>query len=400
MSLFEWRGRSVIGEIRKGVLEAPNSQLVEVYLRRLNIVPLKIQLKKESSLKFERKSVSDKELALFTRQFATMLEAGLPIVKSLNTLAMQQKNSYFKKVILDIKTRVEGGSTLSEALSEYPKVFPNLYIQMVRSGESAGNLDEVLKRLADYLEKIVSLKAKIRHAMVYPFLIVFVTIVVISIIMMFVIPKYSQFFTEAGQSLPTPTLFLLKVSKNFKKIAGFTLLGIIFFVVFIKLYRSNEKGRYNTDKILLNLPILGNLFHKVAIARFARTFSTLLSSGVLLLQALSMAGSTAGNMVIQRAVEEVRINVSAGHNLAEPMFYSGVFPSLFVEMVRVGETAGNLEELLDKVADFYEEEVDRAVNTLSSLIEPILLIILGVIIGGILIALYLPIFQLGGVVGG
>ena len=400
MPVFEWRGKSATGEIRKGVLEAPNPQLVEVYLRRLNIVPLRIRLKKEVGFRLERKSVSDKELALFTRQFATVLEAGLPIVKSLDTLAMQQKNKYFKKVILDIKTKVEGGSTLSDALAEYPKVFPDLYVQMVKSGESAGNLDIVLKRLANYLEKIVALKSKIRHAMIYPSLIVLVTVVVISIIMIFVIPKFAQLFAEAGQTLPAPTLLLLKISKNFKKIAGLTLLGVVAFIIFIKLYRRNEKGRYNTDKVLLNLPIFGSLFHKASIARFARTFSSLLGAGVPLLQALSIAADTAGNMVIKRAIEEVRINVSAGHNLADPMFYSGVFPYLLIEMVRVGETAGNLEEMLNKVADFYEDEVDRAVDTLSSLIEPILLIILGVVIGGILIALYLPIFQLGGVVGG
>ncbi len=400
MPVYEWRGKSATGEIRKGVLEAPNPQLVEVYLRKLNIVPIRIRLKKEGGFRLERKSVSGKELALFTRQFATVLEAGLPIVKSLDTLAMQQKNKYFKKVILDIKTKVEGGSTLSDALAEYPKVFPILYIQMVKSGESAGNLDVVLKRLAEYLEKIEALKSKVKHAMIYPSLIVVVTIVVISIIMIFVIPKFARLFAEAGQTLPTPTIILLKISKNFKQIAGLTLLAIILFIIFIKLYRRSESGRYNTDKALLKLPLIGELFHKAAIARFARTFSSLLNAGVPLLQTLSIAADTAGNTVIKRAIEEVRINVSAGHNLADPMFFSGVFPYLLVEMVRVGETSGNLEEMLNKVADFYEEEVDRTVDTLSNLIEPILLIILGVIIGGILIALYLPIFQLGGVVGG
>ncbi len=400
MPFYEWRGKSATGEIRQGVLEAPNAQLVEVYLRKLNIVPLRIRLKKEGGFTFGRKSVSEREVALFTRQFATVLEAGLPIVKSLDTLAMQQRNKYFKKVILDIKNRVEGGSTLSEALAEYPKIFPTLYVQMVRSGESAGNLDAVLKRLAEYLEKIVALKSKVKHAMIYPSLIVLVTIGVISIIMIFVIPKFARLFTEAGQTLPTPTLILLNISKNFKQIAGLALLAVILFIIFIKLYRRDEKGRYNTDKALLKLPLIGELFHKAAIARFARTFSSLLNAGVPLLQALNIAANTAGNKVIEKAIEEVRINVSAGHNLADPMFYTGVFPYFLIEMVRVGETAGNLEEMLDKVADFYEEEVDRMVNTLSTLIEPILLIVLGVIIGGILIALYLPIFQLGGVVGG
>lgn len=400
MPFFEWKGRSISGEIRSGVLEAPNSQVVEVYLRRLNIIPIKIQPRKEKAFFLKLKRVSDKELALFTRQFATVLEAGLPIVRSLETLAMQQKNAYFREVISDLKRRVEGGSSLSEAMALYPKIFNNLYVQMVRSGESSGNLDVVLKRLALYLEKVVSLKSKIKHAMIYPSVIIFVTIVVVSILMIFVIPKFAELFREAGQSLPLPTQILMDISRNFKYIFAFFLLILIVSIVAIKYYRKSERGKYNTDKILLYLPLLGGLFHKAAISRIARTLSNLIGAGVPLLQALSVAGETSGNKVLEKAMEEIRINVSAGHTIADPMFYTGVFPYMVVEMVRIGELAGNLEDMLTKVADFYEEEVDRMVQTLSTLIEPILLIILGVVIGGILVALYLPIFQLGGVVGG
>lgn len=400
MPFFEWKGRAISGEIRSGVLEAPNSQVVEVYLRRLNIIPIKIQLKKEKAFSLKLKRVSDKELALFTRQFATVLEAGLPIVRSLETLAMQQKNAYFREVISDLKRRVEGGSSLSESMALYPKIFSNLYVQMVRSGESSGNLDIVLKRLALYLEKIVSLKSKIKHAMIYPSVIIFVTIVVVSILMIFVIPKFAELFREAGQSLPLPTQILMDISRNFKYIFAFFLLILIVSIVAIKYYRKSERGKYNTDKILLHLPLLGGLFHKAALSRIARTLSNLIGAGVPLLQALSVAGETSGNKVLEKAMEEIRINVSAGHTIADPMFYTGVFPYMVVEMVRIGELAGNLEDMLTKVADFYEEEVDRMVQTLSTLIEPILLIILGVVIGGILVALYLPIFQLGGVVGG
>ncbi len=400
MPIFEWQGKSVTGEVRKGALEAPNPQLVEVYLRRLNIVPIKIQPKKESAFRiFTRKSVSDKDLATFTRQFAVILEGGLPIIKSLEILAEQQRNPYFKKVLNDIKLKVEMGSSLSDALAEYPKVFDNLYIQMIRSGESSGNLDIVLKRLADYLERIMSLKGKVKHAMVYPSVIIIVTIVVISIIMLFVIPKFAEIYESAGRSLPLPTQILINISRNFWKILLAFIILLVGSIVGIKYYRTKERGKYNTDKILLHLPILGELFHKAAVARIARTLANLIGGGVPLLQALTIAGETSGNKVLEKAMEEVKINVSAGQSIADPMFYTGVFPYLLVEMVRVGELTGNLEDMLNRVADFFEEEVDRTVNTLSTLIEPILIVILGIVVGSILIALYLPIFKLGEVIG-
>ncbi len=401
MPLYEWRGRSATGEIRKGELEAPNPQLVEVYLRRLNITPIKISLKKKSILdRFVIKRVSERDLTIFTRQFSVILEAGLPIIKSLEILAEQQKSFYFKEVLKDIKRKVETGSTLSDALAEYPKVFDKLYIQMVKAGESSGNLDVVLKRLALHLEKIMGIKSKIKHAMVYPSVILLITILVISIIMIFVIPKFAEIYESAGHALPLPTQILINISRNFGKIMAFFIISLTALILGIKYYRRSEKGRYNTDKILLEIPILGELFHKSAIARVARTLANLVGGGVPLLQAINIAGETSGNAVIEKAMEEVRINVSAGQPIADPMFYTGVFPYLMVEMVRVGELSGKLEEMLNKVADFFEEEVDRTVNTLSTLIEPILIVVLGTVVGGILIALYLPIFKLGQVLGG
>jgi type IV pilus assembly protein PilC len=401
MPVYEWRGKSVTGEIRKGILDAPNPQIVEAYLRRLNITPLKITPKKETFLvRFYKKSVSYKELALFTRQFATLLEAGLPIIKCLNTLAEQQKNAYFKEVIKDIKVKVEGGKSLSEAMAEYPKIFSPLYIQMIRTGEAGGNLDEVLKQLALHLEKITALKAKVKQAMIYPSVILFVTITIISIIMTFVIPKFTIFFREVHKELPLPTQILINISHNFKKFFLIGVGGLILSILGIKYYRKKEEGKYKTDKILLRLPLFGELFHKAAIARLARTLASLIRSGVPLLQAISIAGETSGNKVIEKAMEEIKINVSTGQTIAEPMFYTGVFPYLVVEMVKIGEISGNLEDTLNRVANFYEDEVDRAVNTLSTLIEPILIVILGIVVGGILIALYLPIFQLAGAIGG
>jgi type IV pilus assembly protein PilC len=400
MPYFKWKGRSASGEIRTGVLEAPSPQVVEVYLRRLNIKPIEIKAQKETTFRLTLKRVSEKELMLFTRQFATVLEAGLSIVKALETLSMQQKNPYFRKILDDIKKKVEGGSALSDAMSEYSRVFGRLYIHMVRSGEASGNLDEVLKRLAVYLEKIVSLKSKVKHAMIYPSVIVFVTIVVIAILMIFVIPKFAQLFAEAGQTLPLPTQILIIVSHNFKYILGILFALSLWFVVFIKYLRQSEKGRLETDRLLLKIPIFGELFHKAAVSRMARTLGSLITAGVPLLQAIAVAAETSGNKVIEKALEDVRLSVAAGQTIADPMFYTGVFPYMLVEMVRVGEISGRLDEMLNKVADFYEEEVDRTVATISNLIEPILLLILGGVIGGILVALYLPIFQLGGVVGG
>jgi type IV pilus assembly protein PilC len=401
MPLYEWEGRSVTGEIRKGVLEAANPQLVEVYLRRLNLTPIKITEKKQTSLRFFKlKSVSDKELAGFTRQFAVVLEAGLPIVKCLEILAEQQRNRYFKEVIRDIKYKVETGVALSEAMAHYPKIFNNLYIQMIRSGESSGNLDMILHRLADYIEKIVGIKSKVKHAMIYPSVVVAVTIIVISVIMLFVIPKFAEIYESAGQALPWPTQIVINISKNFGKILIFLILLGIGLSLGIKVYRRSEQGRYVTDKFLLKLPLLGELFLKAAVARTARTLANLVGGGVQLLPALTIAGETSGNKIIEKAMEEVRINVSAGQSIADPMMATGVFPFFMVEMVRVGEMSGKLEEMLNKVAGFFEEEVDRMVNTLSTLIEPILIVILGVIVGGILVALYLPIFKLGEVIGG
>lgn len=399
MPFFEWKGKSATGETRSGVIEAPNAQIVEVYLRRLNITPIKIQPKKERGFVLKLKRVSEKELALFTRQFATVLEAGLPITRALETLAMQQKNPYFKGVISDIKRRVEGGSSLSEAMAIYPKVFSDLYVQMVRSGESSGNLDLVLKRLATYLEKIVSIKSKVKHAMIYPSVILLVTIAVVSILMIFVIPKFAELFTEAGQSLPLPTQILIDISRNFKYIFVLFVLSIFVSVFLIKYYRRTERGKYYTDRLLLRFPIFGELFLKASLSRLTRTLANLVGAGVPLLQAITIAGQTSGNKVIEKAMEEVRLNVSAGQPMADTMFYTGVFPYMVVEMVRIGELSGNLEDMLSKVADFYEEEVDRMVQTLSTLIEPILIVVLGVVVGAILIALYLPIFRLGEVVG-
>ena len=401
MPIYTWVAKTLSGEVRRGEMEAPDPKLVEARLRRLQLIPLKVSEKKESFLaRFRPKTVKGKEIAIFTRQLATMLESGLPLVQALEALATQQKNPYFQQVIRTIKNSVESGNSLAESLREFPKIFDELYYQMVSAGEAGGNLDEILKRLATYQEKILAIKAKIRQAMMYPIVIIFVTIVVLSIIMVYVIPKFAQMFAEAGQALPLPTQIVIAVSAITKKYFPFFIAGLIgFAILFRRLYRT-EKGRYQIDKLLLRLPLFGDLLHKSALARFARTLSSLIASGVPLLQGLSISGKVSGNRVIEKVVEEVRLSVSEGQSIAEPMAVSGYFPHMMTQMIAVGETTGALEQMLDKVADFYEDEVDRTVETISTLIEPILIVFLGGIIGGIIISLYLPIFKMASVVGG
>ena len=401
MPVYQWVGKTLSGEVRRGEMEAPDARLVEARLRRLQIIPVKITERKQTFLsRFQRKKVGGKELAIFTRQLATMLESGLPLVQALEALASQQKNPYFQEVIRKIKTSVEEGSSFTDSLREFPGVFDELYCQMVSAGEAGGNLDEILKRLATYQEKILALKSKIKHAMMYPAVIVFVTIVVLSIIMVFVIPKFAQMFQEAGQALPLPTQIVIAASNITKRFFPFLVLGFVGVIFLIRWYYRTEGGRYKLDKLLLRLPVLGELLHKSAIARFSRTLSSLIASGVPLLQGLQIAGRVSGNRVIERVVEEVRFSVSEGQSIAEPMAVSGYFPHMVTQMVSVGESTGTLEQMLDKVADFYEDEVDRTVDTLSTLIEPVLIVFLGGIIGSIIVSLYLPIFKLASVVGG
>ncbi len=400
MPIYSWVGKTLSGEVKRGEMEAPDVKLVEARLRRLQIIPLKITEKKESVLaRFHRKKVGGKDLAIFTRQLATMLESGLPLVQALEALASQQKNPYFREVIQKIRVAVEGGSSLADALKEFPNVFDDLYYQMVNAGETGGNLDDILKRLAVYQEKILAIKSKIKHAMMYPAVIVIVTIAVISLIMIFVIPKFAQMFAEAGQALPLPTQIVIAASNITKKYFPFFLGGIFLLAFLVRRIYRTEAGRYRIDKLLLRLPLFGDLLHKSALARFSRTLSSLIASGVPLLQGLSIAGRVSGNRVIEKVVEEVRLSVSEGQSIAEPMAVSGYFPHMVTQMISVGESTGALEQMLDKVADFYEDEVDRTVDTLSTLIEPILIVFLGGIVGAIIVSLYLPIFKLASVVG-
>ncbi len=401
MPVYEWVGRNPAGETIKGVLEAPDERIVKIKLRRQKITPLKVKAKGSGFLArlSTPKKVKSKEVVVFTRQLAAMLEAGLPLVQALDSLANQQKNPYFKQVIFKIRQMVEEGSPFAEALRQYPKIFDRFYYHMVDAGEASGNLDLTLKRLAVYMEKALALKGKVKKAMIYPAIVLVVTVIVLSIIMIFVVPTFEKMFGEMGQALPLPTQIVIEASRLTKKYFLYFFGGMIALAFLLKRYYNTERGRLQIDALLLKLPLFGNLFRKVAVARFSRTLSTLISSGVSIIDALTIAAKTAGNTVVEKAIYQIRQSVKEGSSIADPLAKSGIFPYMVIQMVSVGEATGVLEKMLDKVADFFEEEVDMTVDALSQMIEPVMIVFLGGVIGGIIVSLYLPIFRLGSVVG-
>ena len=394
-TVFKWTGKSPQGAVMKGELTASSREEVQTYLRRQRIVPTDISQKTKPLLGSFGGNVKDKDLVIFTRQFATMIGAGLPLVQALEILSKQTENKFFAKSIGDIKNDVEGGATFADALKKFPKIFSELYSNMVAAGETGGILDTILVRLATYIEKAQKLKRKVKGAMVYPTVVVTIAIMVIAIIMIFVVPTFSKMFATLGGTLPMPTQLIIKISNFLGGIGGLITLGsIIGIIVFIVQFRRTETGQVVTDKIFLRLPVFGILFKKVAVAKFTRTLGTLVSSGVPILDGLNITAKTAGNKVIEKAVLEVRQGVSEGKTIAEPLSESKVFPPMVTQMIAVGESTGALDNMLGKIADFYDDEVDQAVANLTSMIEPLLMVFLGGTVGFIVVAMYLPIFKL------
>ncbi|MBI5099111.1 MAG: type II secretion system F family protein [Nitrospirae bacterium] len=394
-TVFKWTGKSPQGAVLKGELTAGSREEVQTYLRRQRIVPTDISQKTKPLLGSFGGNVKDKDLVIFTRQFATMIGAGLPLVQALEILSKQTENKFFAKSIGDIKNDVEGGSTFADALKKFPRIFSDLYSNMVAAGETGGILDTILVRLATYIEKAQKLKRKVKGAMVYPTVVVTIAIMVIAIIMVFVVPTFGKMFTQLGGTLPLPTQLIIKISNFLSGIGGVIILAcIIGAIVFIIQFRRTETGQVVTDKIFLKLPVFGILFKKVAVAKFTRTLGTLVSSGVPILDGLNITAKTAGNKVIEKAVLEVRQGVSEGKTIAEPLSASKVFPPMVTQMIAVGESTGALDSMLGKIADFYDDEVDNAVANLTSMIEPLLMVFLGGTVGFIVVAMYLPIFKL------
>ncbi|WP_456433994.1 type II secretion system F family protein [Thermosulfuriphilus sp.] len=402
MPVYVWVGKGPDGTKKKGEMEAPDERLVRLHLRRLRITPVKIKPKSKGLsdyLPFLRPGVKSKELVVFTRQLATMINAGLPLVQALEALAQQQENKTFKEIIQTIKADVEGGQSLTEALKKH-KCFDNLYTNMVQAGEMGGNLDEVLMRLATYMEKALRLKKKIKGALTYPAIVVSISVIVVTIILLFVIPVFEKMFSDFGKALPLPTQIVIAMSNFVKNYILAIIGGIILGVIIFKRYYATERGRRQIDALILRLPVFGPLIRKVAVAKFARTLGTLINSGVSIIEALKVAAATAGNKVVEEAILKVRANITEGRSIAEPLEESGIFPHMVVQMVSVGESTGALDTMLNKVAEFFEEEVDATVEALTSMIEPFMIVFLGGTIGGIIVAMYLPIFQIGDIVSG
>jgi type IV pilus assembly protein PilC len=397
--MYTWEGRTRGGAVHQGEIEANTRDAAIAILRQQRIVVTAIRPKpKDLRLPGFGGKVSEKELVLFTRQFSTMIDAGLPLVQCLDILSKQTENKTFAKTIVEIKREVEGGSTFADTLRKYPKIFDDLYVNLVRAGEIGGVLDTTFARLAGYIEKARSLKGKVKSAMIYPSAIIFVAVSVITFLMIFVIPVFAEMFQDFGGTLPWPTQLVIGLS-NFTK--TYILLAIPVLIVAgfaFKQYYRTETGKRMVHRTLLKLPVLGSVLQRAAIARFSRTLSTLLSSGVPIIDSLDITAHTAGNKVLEEAVLASIGSVKEGQTLATPLATHPVFPPMVVQMVEIGDVTGELDTLLSKIADFYEEEVDRAVEALTAMLEPMMMVFLGVVLGFIIVAMYLPIFKMASLV--
>jgi type IV pilus assembly protein PilC len=401
MPVYVWKGTDRQGKRQSGEIEADNPSLARQFVIRKGITISSFKAKPKDLLEylpFLKTRVTEKELVVFVRQFATLINAGLPLVQSLEILREQQDNKTFSGVLKDVKRDVEGGATFSDAIKKHPRVFDYLFLHMVAAGEAGGILDVILNRLATYIEKIAKLKKKVKGALTYPAIVVTIAVSVIAVILIYVIPVFTGLFKDAGVKLPALTLFVVNLSDFTKRFFFWMILGVILLVFLLRKIRKQPRGRLATDRLLLRAPIFGLLIRKVAIARFSRTLGTLLSSGVPILDAMNIVANTAGNAVVEEAIRESRTAIAEGRSVADPLQETKVFPPMVTKMIAVGEATGALDSMLEKIADFYDEEVDTTVEALTSLLEPLLIVFLGVTIGGILVAMYMPIFQLADVV--
>jgi type IV pilus assembly protein PilC len=399
MPVYQWVGTNRKNETRKGQMEASNEAVVRSNLIRLKITPSKIK-KKPKDL-FENVSwlqpvVKERDIILFARQFSTMIDAGLPIIQCLEILHTQQGNKTFKRMIKEIKEQVEGGATLAEALKRFPKQFDDLFVNMIAAGEAGGILDAILRRLAAYMEKAAKLKAQVKGAMTYPIVTLIIALIVLGIILVFVIPVFEEMFADFGGELPMPTQLVVAASDLVKSKIIYIIIGIVILGFTFRKFYATEKGQDIADDVMLKIPIFGTLLRKVAVAKFTRTMGTMLASGVAILEALDIVAKTAGNRTVEKAIYDVRSGIAEGRTMADPLAESGVFPAMVCQMISVGESTGALDAMLEKIADFYDEEVDQAVDNLTALIEPFMLVFLGVTIGGLVVAMYLPIFKMAG----
>jgi type IV pilus assembly protein PilC len=405
MPKFNWEARTRTGGTQKGVIEAATVEVVEAQQKKYGFS--KITIKEEAkglSFKLPKfggsKKINEKDLVIFTRQFSTMIDSGLPLVQCLEILASQQENKAFQEILYKIKESVESGSTFADALGKHPRAFDQLFVNLVAAGEVGGILDTILMRLAAYIEKSMKLKKQIKGAMVYPITIMSIAVVVVGVILVFVIPTFAKMFADFGGDLPAPTKFVIALS-NFLVKYIFVLIGGFYAIVWgIKKYYATPAGQKNIDRMALKAPIAGPLIRKVAVAKFTRTLGTMVSSGVPIMDGLEIVAKTAGNKIIEEAIYGVRQAISEGKTMAEPLAACGVFPPMVVQMISVGEATGAMDSMLNKIADFYDDEVDDAVGAMTAMMEPLLMVFLGTTVGGLVVAMYLPIFKLAGAVGG
>ncbi len=395
MPAYVWKGKTRDGKVVSGERVADNKEAVMALLRRDQILVSSVKEKgKEIALPKLGGGVPSKDLAIFVRQFSVMIDAGLPLVQCLEILGTQQENKNFAKILQQTRMDVEGGASLADAMRKHPKAFDDLFTNMIAAGEAGGILDTILKRLATYIEKAVKLKAQVKGAMVYPVAVLGIAGIVIAVILWKVIPTFASMFAGLGAELPLPTRFVIAMSNWFVRLLPFIIVFIVVGVVLFRRYYATYGGRRQIDGIVLKLPILGDIMRKIAVARFCRTLSTLMSSGVPILDGLEITARTSGNAIIEDAILMVRKGVESGLTVAQPLKESKVFPPMVVQMIGVGEQTGALDAMLSKIADFYEEEVDQAVANLLTLMEPVMILFLGVTVGGIVISMYLPLFDL------
>jgi type IV pilus assembly protein PilC len=403
MAVYIWKGRSRQGNIKKGEIEAANEAAVMAQLRAQLILPVSVKEKpKDISeyLPFLKPGIKTKELVIFTRQFATMIDAGLPLVQCLQILGDQQQNRTFKEIIKEVRSDVEQGSTFADELGKHPKPFDALYVNLVAAGEIGGILDTILNRLAVYLEKADALARKVKGAMVYPATVLIVAIGVVVLLLTKVIPTFEKMFEDFGGTLPAPTQMVVNLSHFVQEWIGPALVGVVLLIAaFNTARRRSRRFRRQTDALFLKTPVFGSLLRKVAVARFTRTLGTMIASGVPILDGLDIVAKTAGNVVIEEALYDVKAAISEGKTVAEPLAESEVFPGMVVQMIAVGEETGAMESMLGKIADFYDDEVDTAVDALTAMLEPLMMVFLGGTVGSLLIAMYLPIFKIAETIG-
>ncbi|MGD0021320.1 MAG: type II secretion system F family protein [Smithellaceae bacterium] len=403
MPVYIWEGTTRKDEVKKGEMEAVDELVVRGLLRRQGFKSLEIRKKPKNLaeyLPFLAGRVKEKNIVVFSRIFSTMINAGLPLIQCLDLLAQQEDNKYFAKIIRDIKEDIEGGASLTDALKKYPKIFDDLFVNLISAGEAGGILDVVLARLSNYMEKAMKLKSRVKGAMTYPIAVLVISFGVVAVLLLKVIPVFQKMFEGMGGQLPGPTMVLIAASE-FAQSYWWIILGILIaiFISFNRFYKT-EKGHWMIDSLSLKAPIFGLLLKKVAVAKFARTLSTMLSSGVPILEALTIVSKTSGNKVVENALLKTRQSISEGQSIAEPLEAAVIFPPMVVQMIAVGEATGALDAMLSKIADFYDDEVDAAVGAMMTLLEPVMMVFLGGVVGGMIIAMYLPIFKMASVVGG